>query len=413
MPQRRVQVLHGLLGSSLCVKLHHRRLAPAAVILAVGDRLKRILRPLPAFIGEKPAHGFIGSRLLAHCLVAGQSASRGSLLRVVILIAIEMQPHQIKSVDQLPTRRIGRVVRVEEFAAIVQNRAACRTAACERISVRGVVYGLIDTGNEFVHRRGDIVDPAERAHDAAFLRRIALLCRKLLRGLRTEDHRPLGHVAPVGIGRQHRVRVKHGLVGGVVDILAIFADAAEVHQARGFKCRRVCVLKPDILRRPASQRLIFVRRAGPVQRKQHAQPRRGRMMLARRVDAVAAAQRFHASRHSLRLPGRDIVEVERKHVTPRHCARLAACSDQSARHIAADVLQLVLLRLRKTQVLRHCLRAARGDAQLLIQFRQQQRLRLPESRFSGGTDRNCNLSVVLHDFYPLFFQYSQISPYVR
>ena len=66
-------------------------------------------------------------------------------------------------------------------------------------------------------------------------------------------------------------------------------------------------------------------------------------MFPGRVDAVADAQTVEPEQDAVRLPGGDIVEIERDDVAPCHVTGSTLLGLECSGNESADVFQLVLL----------------------------------------------------------------------
>jgi len=260
------------------------------------------------------------------------------------------------------------MVGIQKFPVVIQHRAAGGGTAGKGESSGGRLHRLIDTGQEGVHCRLDVVDPAERAYHAGFGQGVALPCRQPRRSDRPRYHRPRSIVVPVVIGRQQPIGGEHGLVRVTVDRFSVGAAAGPVHQAAWFKGGGVRQLHADQRRHAAGAGLVFVRGTRPVQRQQRPQPRRRGCVLPGGVDAVAAAQRLHPAQNVFRSPGGDIVQIQCQDIPPRDRPRLAAQAVQRPRHEAAHVLQFVLLALGHPEIVRHGFRPPRRYAEAGVQL---------------------------------------------
>ena len=101
----------------------------------------------------------------------------------------------------------------EEFAVVIDDRAARRGAVEICKAVRVVVYRLIDARQQVGHSAVNIVDAAKGPNQAGFALRITLAHGQLLVVVRAGDLRALRPIVPVGISRQRAIHAQERLVG--------------------------------------------------------------------------------------------------------------------------------------------------------------------------------------------------------
>ena len=74
-------------------------------------------------------------------------------------------------------------------------------------------------------------------------------------------------------------------------------------------------------------------------------------MLSCAVDRGRASEAVHPAQDIIRLACRDVIEIQGDQVTADHAGRLAAVPFKRTADESADILQLILLGLRKRKVL--------------------------------------------------------------
>ena len=323
----------------LCLQL----LDPAAVLRRLpncrGEALGGLRPPLPE---QQAGDLAVPRRQLTHGRVAGQAVGGRARSRLVILLPKAVQPHQVEGIDQLTATGVGGVVGVEELPPVIEHCAAGGGAAGEGVTPRGVRL-LVDTGQELVHGRRHVVDPAEGAHNAVFALRVALLGRQPGRGHSPRAGGPGGHVPPVGVGGQQTVHGQHGLVRRVIDVLPVGTHTGPVHEPGRLEGGGVCQLHADHGSHAPGAGLIFVGGAGTVQWQQHPQAGTVRAVLAGGVDAVAAPQGLHPPHRVVRAAAGDAVQVEGQYIPAGDGPGLPPGAVQAAGNVAAHVLQIILL----------------------------------------------------------------------
>ena len=179
------------------------------------------------FLQQQLCYAGVFDRIITRRLIGRQLVCRRIRLCIAVLVAEQMQPHQVKRIAQLAACRIVCVVGKEKLAALIDHRTAgsCTTGIGEAIS--GITHRVLvrqDLCNDLVH----VIYPAERPHHAGLLCRICLLCSP--RDFRCSQPRPLFHVPPVGVHSQNAVGIGEILVPVGVDVGTVRTARRPVHQ---------------------------------------------------------------------------------------------------------------------------------------------------------------------------------------
>ena len=287
---------------------------------------------------HEPRDRLILHRDATHLHEARQLIGRRVGLCVRVLVTEQMDTHEVERIAQLTACGVGGVVTEQELAPVIQYSAACRRASSERVAPLSGVQVLIRQIRR--DRSRHVVHPAERADRTGLLGRVLL--GTAARDVLHRETGPLCHVPPVRIEREHPVRIDEGSVRVLVDGLTVRRRRRPVHQTRRLERGRVAELHADERRRLPRDRLVLVRRDRPRQRQQDAQTRRLRSVFPGRVDAVADAQTVEPEQDAVRLPGRDIVQIERDDIAPCHVTGSTLLCLERSGYKSADVFQLVL-----------------------------------------------------------------------
>ena len=250
------------------------------------------------------------------------------------------------------------MVAVHPPVAVVYDRAAGRRSAGVGVAVIALRLG-VGPREECFHRFPDGVSPAEGTHDAFLGGRVLLLrCQAFLHRLLAFRGRPLRSVVPVAVHVEDAVHPEEVLVVNFHDIFAVPRDGRPEHEPVELEGSRVAVVDPDQLGHFPADRLILLHAHRAVCRDDHAQPRGCRPVLAGRIDRCRAAQVLHLGKYLPCLLGRDVVQVERDHVTAPDVSYLAVPALDHSADKPANVLTGVLVRLGHFQELAEGLGAA-------------------------------------------------------
>ena len=289
------------------------------------------------------------------------------------------------------------MVAEQELAIVIDDRAARGGAAQIGITVRVVVHGLIDAGQVGVHSGQHVIGAAEGTHKALLFFWVALLHSQLLIAGSTGDHRPTRQIVPVGVCTQKGVCGDQRCVYGLVDELTVAAAGGPVHEPDRLKGGRVGHADAHMSGHTARAWLVFVRGHSPVSRDDNAQTRALRRVLAGAVNAVAEAQLVHFADDGFRLPAGNIIKVKRDDVAPGHVVCLAALPQQGATHKAANILQVVLLRLLQMQIVLQGFSSTDRGRQPFIEFFDGQHRLFPDHITAVVAYGYGDLSVIVHN----------------
>ena len=339
----------------------------------------------------------VGLGQLRHGLPRRQPTNRGAGLSVIVLAAKQMQPDQIKSVAELPARRIGRVMGIDELAALVQHRSACSRASGKSVPVVAVRHRLVDPRQELLHGAGHIVDPAECTHNTLFRGGVLLLLGGALNSrLLIRAHRPAGYITPVECGEQS-LAIHQGLVGKVEHVFAVAAHAGPIHHPAGFKRSTVKQLhrRVDNLGGPPGAGLVFLFADIIRQWQNYPKPGGFGCVFPCGVDGKSAAQSIADTDNSLGPAGLHIIEIQGNHPPGGHMSVAAQAIGQSAANKTANVLQPVLIPLGHGQIRLSAFLAADRLTQALIKLAQGALLYLPGPE-SGTRCGKADLFIILH-----------------
>ena len=179
------------------------------------------------FLQQQLCYAGVFDRIITRRLIGRQLVCRRIRLCIAVLVAEQMQPHQIKRIAQLAACRIVCVVGKEKLAALIDHRTAGSCAAGIGEAISGITHRVPvrqDLCNDPVH----VIYPAERPHHAGLLCRIRLLGSP--RNFRCSQPRPLFHVPPVGVHSQNAVGIGEILVPVGVDVGTVRTARRPVHQ---------------------------------------------------------------------------------------------------------------------------------------------------------------------------------------
>ena len=334
-------------------------------------------------------------------LLAGEAVHRqegrqlghgGVDVGVLVQLSELVQPDEVEGVAQLLTAGVRAVVAVGPFV-LVYDESAGRGAVDIGVAVIVPCRG-IHVAQEGFYRLGDGVAAAEGSDDARLCRRILLLPAV---GPHTPDgaavHRPLRHVAPVGVAVEDFVGVE-GISGGAEeDVLPVHGAAGPVHQPAGLIRRAVEEVYVDPFGDTAGNGYVFVRR--DVSGEGYHEPVAGRLRGVR----MCAVERPGAGQHIRDDVGRIIlpeVYVECHQGAALDAVPLAP----AAVYLAADEASLVfcpaLLILAHSGILSHGLTGADHLGESLHELPPGHELVLPLLVGAGAAQRYLVFSFFSH-----------------
>ena len=236
------------------------------------------------------------------------------------------------------------MVAVQEFAVIVQNRAAGGAPLGVGVPPGGS-FG-VGVRQELVESCGHVVNPAESPHQALFLGGVGLFAawpsRRALRGAQG----PSGGIVPVGVGSEQGIRRQRlALAGAEKYRFTVTAGAGPVHEPLCFKgCRVQCAhQRVDGLRRCSGNGLVFIRADRAVDGNDDPDARVLRVVLAGAVDQVVAAEPLHGLAQILCGAALSVVNVQGYHAAGLAATAFATALCQGGGHKAAVVFEQILL----------------------------------------------------------------------
>ena len=177
-----------------------------------------------------------------------------------------MNAHEVERVEQHPSCGVGRVVGVEELAAVLHDRTA--GAAARRVGVarlaRGRFAAFVYVGQEGFDGALHVIGAAELADDAGLCLRVSLL-----HGRAGDDlclpaaDRPLAHIAPrvvLAVFSEYLIGVEYVPVEASEHRLGVIRVRRPVHQALRLVGRRVHSLDAYLLRHLTRERAVLLGR---------------------------------------------------------------------------------------------------------------------------------------------------------
>ena len=252
------------------------------VVLSAADAGKVLCRPAHRLSRHHRLHCLVTHRELLHSLVGLEAVDRGVRRCTVVLVSVQVYPHEVPGVDLPQMTRVGPVVAVEPLV-IIHQRATLGGAGSVGVAVVAVV--LVDSREPPLHRLGDAVAAAECADDATLAAWILLLAtpHPSCDGPLPRAGRPLQRIADVRKARPHVIRVDGSTLPGETEVLAVTRCAWPVHQPLRLVGRVVEEVHPYEVGDGACNRLVVVR--SDVLGKWHDQPvtRRVRLVTVRSV----------------------------------------------------------------------------------------------------------------------------------
>ena len=142
------------------------------VVLSAADAGEVLCSPAHRLTRHHRLHCLVTHRELLHSLVGLETVDRGVRSRTVVLVSVEVYPHEVPGVDLPEVARVGPVVAVEPLV-VVHQRATFGGAG--RVGVAVVAVVLVNPREPPLHRLRDAVAAAERANDATLAAWILLL----------------------------------------------------------------------------------------------------------------------------------------------------------------------------------------------------------------------------------------------
>ena len=142
------------------------------VILSAGDAGEVLCSPAHRLTRHHRLHCLVAHRELLHSLVGLETVDWSVRRRTVVLIAIQVYPHEVPGVDLPEVTRVGPVMAVEPLVIIHQRTTL---GGAGRVGVAVVAVVLVYSREPPLHRLRDAVAATERADDATLAARILLL----------------------------------------------------------------------------------------------------------------------------------------------------------------------------------------------------------------------------------------------
>ena len=216
---------------------------------------------------------------------------------------------------------------------------------------------------------------AERSDDAPLGQRVFGLRRRavhpLLHGL---GGWPQRGILPVGIARQHRVRIEKRRVLILEHIVAVLRSAGPVHQAGRLEGGGIEAGQRQVIGNSAGNGGVLVGCHSSRQRDDDAQAHLLRCVAVGRIQGIGIDER-HVQ--IVQQAGISIIGVQAYGAPVDHRGIVPLAAFQIARNEPADILAAVLVLFVHSGVLGHGFPCARGCGELLQQLAPQQFFVLP------------------------------------
>ena len=272
-------------------------------------------------------HGFHRRQLAVGCVSGG----------LLVPVAEQMNPDQVKGVEQLTAGGIGGVVAVKKGIIVVHDGAGGAFPGGVGVAVL-IGRGNVHLRQESFDRLADAVAPAERADDACFRAGILRLFPGSAGYALPGGSRQLCQVVPFRVRLKDRVRIQPGAFVAFEHELPVGGSGRPVHQLMRHVGAFVDIIDADILREIPGHGVVLLR--ADVAGQREAQPDAGilRRMAVRGVKETPV-QRGRAVVRDERF--RHLVAVQDYHGAAFHMVALAASAPKRAAHKAAFVLDPV------------------------------------------------------------------------
>ena len=190
------------------------------VVLSTADACKVLCSSAHRLSRHHRLHCLVTHRELLHRLIGLETVDRSVRRCTVVLVAIQVYPHEVPGVDLPEVARVGPVVAVEPLV-VVHQRATFGGAGRVGVAVATIV--LVYSREPPLHRLGDAVAAAKRADDTTLAARILLLAtpHPSCDGPLPRAGRPLQRIADVIEAGPHIVRVNGCTLSGETEVLAV------------------------------------------------------------------------------------------------------------------------------------------------------------------------------------------------
>ena len=248
------------------------------VVLSAADAGKVLRSSAHRLSRHHRLHCLVTHRELLHSLIGLETVDRGVRSCTVVLVSVEVYPHEVPGVDLPEVTRVGPVVAVEPLVIIHQRTTL---GGASRVGVAVVAVVLVYSREPPLHRLGDAVAAAECADDATLAAWILLLAtpHPSCDGPLPRAGRPLQRIADVRKARPYVVRVDGSALSGETEVLTVTRCTWPVHQPLRLVGAVVEEVHPYEVGDGARDRLVVVR--PDVLGQRHDQP------VTRRVRLVA------------------------------------------------------------------------------------------------------------------------------